>query len=166
MKLAGMAMACVVWGLLAGCEERVTKEQSDRKLDAELVRTLNNVGLENAIIAQHALYPYHFVPNSGTLNQLGERDLAVLARHFRRYPGELTVRQGEASDAMYEARLAQVVSKLAQAQVTAELMTISDGMPGGTGMSSERTVMILTDESEKRAKRSRQTVPESGRITQ
>jgi len=143
MKVADVVAICVVCSLVGGCEERMSKQDAGRKVDAELVNALNNIGMENAIVAQHTLYPYHFGSNSETLNGLGERDLAVLATYFQKHPGELSVRQGDVSDPMYEARVAHVVEKLKQAGVKIDRVSISDGMPGGTGMTSERTVMIL-----------------------
>jgi len=166
MKLTDVATLCVVCGLVAGCEERMSKQDAGKKVDTELVNVLNNVGIENAIVAQHTLYPYHFVSNSEKLNGLGERDLDVLARHFRDYPGELSVRRGDAPEAMYESRVAQVVERLKQAGVKTDRVSIADGMPGGTGMTSERTVMILDETSGKEPQRRRLALPDSGRIAQ
>jgi hypothetical protein len=129
--------------LASGCEEdaRVT---ANRRLDTELVRTLNNIGIENAILAQHTLYPYHFVVDGEQLNELGQRDFAVLARHFTEHPGLLNVRQGDGiAPELYKARIAYVTSRLKEAGIDPQRMSISDGMPGGSGMRSEQVVTIL-----------------------
>jgi hypothetical protein len=139
---------CLIGGLLAGCSEEQTQSESqpDKSLDRELVRTLNNVGIEDAIITQHTLYPYHFVTDGATLNELGQRDLAVLARHFREHPGTLRI-QGEGVDkSLYEARVAYVMGRLKDAGVETGRMSLSEGMPGGPGMPSERVVTILRRE--------------------
>jgi hypothetical protein len=146
MKLADVAIICVVGGLLVGCEHRVSKQDASRKLDTELVNVLNNIGLENAIVMQHTLYPYHFIQNSDQLNELGQRDLGVLAKHFQKYPGALSIRRGDAPAELYDARVAQAVEKLRQAGVKTDLVQVSDGMPGGAGMASERVIKALRPE--------------------
>lgn len=146
MKLYRIIAVCLLGGLILGCEERLKEPAEDKNLDAELVRTLNNIGVENAIIAQHTLYPYHFVSDGGQLNELGRRDLAVLARHFADHAGTLNVRRGDTPAELYEARVAQVVQTLKEMGVNTARLNLSDGMPGGTGMASERVVTVLKEE--------------------
>jgi hypothetical protein len=121
-----------------GEEERSGAEP--KNLDVRLVNTVNNIQVENAIVTQHTLYPYHFVTDGAGLNDLGQRDLMVLARHYKEQPGALNVRQGPASATLYGARVAQVQKRLKEAGVDVGRMTISDGMPGGPGMPSEAIV--------------------------
>ena len=90
---------CLVCGLLGGCEEEQADGTPTRTFDVELVNTLNNIEVENAIITQHTLYPYHFVTDGEELNELGQRDLMVLARHFKEHPGVLNIRQGDGTPA-------------------------------------------------------------------
>lgn len=143
MRLCWTFAVCLLCGLLLGCQESASENGPDKNIDAELVRTLNNIGLENAIITQHTIYPYHFVTDGEQLNELGRRDLAVLARHFTENAGVLNVRRGEEPAALYEARVNHVIQNLKQAGVDTGRLQVSDGMPGGTGMSSERVVTIL-----------------------
>jgi len=143
MRTSGAVAICLMCGLMSGCQEDA-RTAADKRLDNELVRTLNNIGVENAIITQHTLYPYHFVVDGERLNELGQRDFAVLARHFSEHPGLLNVRQGEGiSGELYQARVAQVVSRLKEAGVEPGRVSISDGEPGGPGIRSERVVTIL-----------------------
>lgn len=143
MKRYGILVACLVCGLIVGCEENRYDSRGGRNLDAELVNTLNNIGVENAIITQHTLYPYHFDADGPELNGLGERDLSVLARHFTDKSGTLNVRRGDTPVGLYEARVTNVIEKLKTAGVDTSRLSISDSMPGGTGMPSERVVTIL-----------------------
>ena len=94
MRSLWAVVICVACVLMVGCEDQAEK-QSKKNLDVELVNTLNNIGVENAIITQHTLYPYHFGVDAGELNELGQRDLMVLARHFKDHPGILNIRRGE-----------------------------------------------------------------------
>lgn len=143
MRASGVVAICLVVGMMGGCKEDA-RTAGNKRLDTELVRTLNNIGVENAILAQHTLYPYHFVADGAALNELGQRDFAVLARHFAEYPGLLNIRQGDGVSAeMYKARVAYVTSRLKQAGVESGRVNVSDGMPGGPGIRSEKVVTIL-----------------------
>jgi hypothetical protein len=108
-----------------------------------LIRSFHDVAWQNAIISQHTLFPYHFVDNGAELNELGRRDLAVLASHFKENPGRLNVRHDHVPDQLYEARVDLVVDRLKQAGIEIERLSVSDGMTGGSGMASERVLILL-----------------------
>ncbi len=152
MRFGRVLGICVTCCLVAGCEEYSRNEyvakEPRKDLDIELVKALNNIGLENAVVAQHTLYPYHFVANGDGLNDLGRRDLGVLASHFKEHPGPLTIRQGDTPAELYERRVAYVSGHLKQAGVEVSRVALSDGMPGGTGMPSSRVVIIIKEETE------------------
>jgi hypothetical protein len=146
MRLCYIMAIGLTLGALTGCNEPQAVNREEGNLDIELVKTLNNIGVENALIAQHTIYPYHFVADAGELNELGQHDLAVLANHFREHPGTLNVERGNETDTLYEARMAHVLAKLKAAGVETDHMTVSEGMPGGSGMASERLIPILKSE--------------------
>jgi hypothetical protein len=165
MKLCStlvMGLACL-W--MVGCESEQKPAQDTRNLDVELVNTINNVGVENAIITQHTLYPYHFVVDGEKLNDLGLRDFAVLAKHFTEHPGVLNIRRAETSTELYEARVAYVMNKLKEAGVETNRVSVSDGMPGGTGMPAERVVTILQREPTRTSPSMRSGTTTTGMIT-
>ena len=95
--------------------------------------------------SQHTLFPYHFVKNGAELNELGQRDLSVLTKHFMKHPGKLNIRRNDCSMDIYKARANFVLEKLKEAGIDGEQIRISDGMPGGSGMPSERVLIILQD---------------------
>ena len=163
MRWYGVLAICLICSLGVGCQENLNESQGDRNLDVELVNTLNNLGVENAVVAQHTLYPYHFAANGEELNELGQRDLSVLARHFTKHEGTLNVRRGETAPELYEARLTYVIEQLKEAGVDTGRMVIADGMPGGDGMPSERVVTIMEKSVE--AGDSAQTTSYSGTLT-
>lgn len=144
MKRLGVAVVCLSLVLLAGCEESQRSYAGGQDLDQELVKTLNNAGVEAAIIREHTLYPYHFVSDGKELNELGERDFSVLAEHLQQYAGALNVRRGETRADLYEARVAHILEKLNEAGIETGRINVKDGMPGGTGMPSERVVDIMS----------------------
>lgn len=143
MRICHILVICLALDLLTGCSEQQAANRDNRSLDVELVKTLNNVGIENAIITQRTLFPYHFVANAGELNELGERDLAVLAGHFAQHPGILNVQRGDVPGDLYEKRIAQVLDRMQAAGVEMSRMSVSDDMPGGSGMTSNRVVTIV-----------------------
>lgn len=163
MRLYCAVAVCLMCGVLAGCSEQQTADRQDANLDAELVKTVNNIGVENAIIAQHTLYPYHFTANAEELNELGQRDLVVLARHFARHPGVLNIHRGDVPDDLYNKRIAHVLSGLQAAGVEMGRMQISEGMPGGSGMLSEQVVTILERRPEGRITSASSTTGTSSR---
>jgi hypothetical protein len=140
MRAWGIGVICLACVLLIGCEEQQAAKESEKNIDVELVNTINNIQVENALITQHTLYPYDFVTDGAALNDLGQRDLAVLARHYKENPGVLNVRQGKTTNALYAARVAQVKTALKEAGVNLDRMTISDGLPGGPGMRTEEMI--------------------------
>lgn len=127
--------------LLTACQEHPSPYASD--LDSRLVKEIESPEITGAIITEHTLYPYHFVADSPTLNELGERDMQVLAVHFRGKSGDLNVRRGCASKELYNARIAGVLEQLRRNGVVVSRIKVADGLPGGEGMTSERVVKIL-----------------------
>jgi hypothetical protein len=139
--------ACVLLGAVAllGCKQD-QKAAEDRVTDAFFVRSVQDTAMKNAIIAQHTLFPYHFVPNGDDLNDLGKVDFNVLANHLREHPGELNVRRGDVTKELYEARVKRVRDRLEAYGIPAASIAIADGLPGGPGMASENVIRILKEE--------------------
>ena len=142
-----MVLLCI---LIVGCEESMEKSQDRHTINSQLVNSYNDIAMENAIISQHTLFPYHFVNNSAELNELGQRDLAVLTGHFIKHAGHLNIRQHNIPANLYEARVNLVLDRLREAGLDMDRMSISDSMPGGSNMASER-VLIILEEVEKGA---------------
>lgn len=140
-----LALACI---LAFGCQETAKEEPNKELLNNRLVNIYNDIALENAIIAQHTLYPYHFVKNGAELNDLGKRDLSVLINHFIHQTGHLNIRRLDISDSLYEARIEYVRKMLLDAGIGTDRISISDDMPGGSGMASENILVILSQEDD------------------
>ena len=125
--------------------------QAQRDVDQRLVSWYGDAAINNALISQRSLFPYHFVDQAADLNSLGQRDLAVLAAHLKDYPGVLNLRRGGAPDALYQARLATVRKALVDAGIDQTRIEIGEGMAGGDGMASEQVLRILKQEEKKAA---------------
>jgi hypothetical protein len=143
MKLSTMIMTVLFCILTIGCQEEVQKNSDDHLINSQLVRSYNDIAMQNAIISQHTLFPYHFVENGAELNELGQRDLAALTSHFIKYPGHLNIRRHNTAADLYEARVNVVHKRLLDAGIDMGRISISDDMPGGAGITSERVLIIL-----------------------
>ncbi len=113
---------------------------------------LRQASLRRAILGQRALYAYHFEIDSAELNELGERDLDLLAEHYLTNPGELRMARSGASSDLYSRRVATVLDELAALGVEIDRMNVVDGMALGGGAWSERVLTAasrrgLSDES-------------------
>jgi hypothetical protein len=141
-----MSFVCVV--VLCGCQEKQQAEPTvdTSQVNRKIVDTYSDLAIQNAIIAQHTLYPYHFINNSAQLNGLGERDLSVLVQHFHDNPGQLVLQQGGTESLLYQSRAQTVYEKLLQGGIPDEKIRITDGMPGGNGMASNSMIEILETE--------------------
>jgi hypothetical protein len=150
--------------LMSGCGGKTQYEHVDKsEINAELINTYNDISMENAIISQHTLYPYQFIKNGSQLNELGKRDLSILAAHFKDYPGQLNIRRGNDKEDLYQARISHVVEQLAQAGVDTERISVLDEMAGGKGMSSGQVINILkSDEKARSSIRSKSPKVDSG----
>ena len=140
-----LALACI---LTIGCQENVKEDPNKKLLNSQLINTYNDIALENAIVSQHTLYPYHFVKNGADLNELGKRDLSVLINHFIHQAGHLNIRRHDISVELYEARIESVQKKLQEAGIMIDRISISDDMPGGSGLASESILVILSEEDD------------------
>jgi len=125
--------------LVSACNKPTSPPERDVNIAES--KWLNDAAIQNAIIAQHTLYPYHFITYSASLNELGEHDFGVLIEHYKDHPGPLNVRRGDASLELQEARVRFVTDKLLKAGI--DLGPIEDGAPGGEGMLSDHVLTVL-----------------------
>ncbi|MHC4759164.1 MAG: rhodanese-like domain-containing protein [Planctomycetota bacterium] len=130
---------------VASCDEMETAQQgpTESEVNNRLIHAYNNMAIEAAVISQHTLYPYHFIQNSKELNDLGFRDFGVLAGHFLENPGTLNIRHDQSvSDDLYGRRVEYISDMLEESGVDSDRIAIEDGMPGGSGVTSERLLFI------------------------
>jgi hypothetical protein len=145
-----LLMLCSMSTLLtAGCTNHygMMPIQDDRgAYNAWTIETAFDSSARSAIITQRTLYPYHFVPDSPDLNELGRHDVEILAARLARRGGELSIRQGEEPDGLYEARMATVMMELSAAGVDPAAIRLGDEFPRGEGMRADQIIHILKQE--------------------
>jgi outer membrane protein OmpA-like peptidoglycan-associated protein len=100
-RLVGIGQLCAVIAV-AGCStvgnEYVYQNPAEqRDMHAAMVEDYYAEQATNGVIRQKTVYPYHFRGDSPALNELGERDLTILAQHYKEnvlpYIGETEVLQ-------------------------------------------------------------------------
>ena len=126
--------------LAVGCQSPISAPDDERALNQSLVRLSHTLSVEQGVIAQKTLFPYHFVDGTASLTAIGERDLDILATHFQDRSGQMSVRRGTAANTLYQGRVATVQQWLRDAGVDA---TISDDLPGGEGAPSDQVILAL-----------------------
>jgi hypothetical protein len=139
-------LALIALSGLTGCAREgglMRVDDQRQPINRWTIETTDDESVANAVIAQHTLYPYHFVANGSDLNELGERDVKILARHLSRYPGEVNLRRGSEDQGLYDARVQGVSSMLVAMGVAKGGIRLVDKVPGGDGVSSERALEIL-----------------------
>ena len=149
MKLKEIfAVSVVCMTVFCGCQEQQadTNTLDESEVNRKIVDTYSDLAIQNAIIAQHTLYPYHFVNNGAQLNGLGQRDLSVLVQHFQDNPGQLILQQGGTESLLYQSRAQTVHKQLLQGGIPDGKIRITDGMPGGNGIASNSIIEILETE--------------------
>ncbi len=133
--------------LAVGCESgNLNPDYGNHETDTWLVKSYNDIAIENAIIRQHTILPYHFIHNSDELNELGSRDLAILAAHYSKHPGRLNVRKGSVSPELYESRVRTVLNQMSKSGVKTQKIDVTDGLPGGEGLASHEVTFMMTQE--------------------
>ncbi len=128
------------------CHSTQEHKEARRPFNTWAVGSIRDSAINQAIITQGTLFPYHFDPHAGTLNELGLHDLGVLAEYHKEHPGNLNLPRGRTSDDLYEKRVATVATILTKSGVRKDRITIVNALPGGEGMPSERVVVILENE--------------------
>ena len=145
--LAFLSLLPVVFAA-AACQETDPDDERQRLSNTWMMDTLRGESIDSAILAQQTLYPYHFRPDGKELNDLGRSDLRVLADHYRRTPGVLNMPRRQTPEALYAARVEEVLALLDSAGVDVALMSVEDGMAGGDGSDAARVQTVLERDRE------------------
>jgi hypothetical protein len=155
MRFRRPLAACAVLLCMVGCESNKSAQRdpdlqpkgvisdAHRPINEALVRGYQLEQADNAIITQHTLYPYHFVAHSVELNDLGNREVHVLAKHYRNNPGPVNLNRSDESDGLYEGRIKTVLDTMAKYGVESGRITVKEGLPGGDGLSSNQVVLVV-----------------------
>ncbi len=145
---------CVFAGLLSqGCQGKAQKETAPTVLQHDMLTQIdrwavtvpNDQAVEGAVITQRVLYDYHFSTGTDRLTKTGHRDLEILIRHYRGQDWQLNMKPGNAGPDLYKNRIKVVESVLLSSGMSLEMVSIIDGLPGGTGVSSDNARRIRQD---------------------
>jgi len=128
---------------LGGCKHSESARTQRVGMNSWAVEQYHDDAIRNGVVAQHTLYNHHFYPNAVELNELGRRDLRILADHYRDNPGRLNLRRGVEEETLYDARVAYVTEALRIRGVDPERIDVQNAISGGSGMASSDVVVIL-----------------------
>lgn len=146
MKLVLPVLALIA-ATLSGCAQSeyaldphmASAYRDQREFDVFAIESVQEAAMKNAILEQHALFPYHFVPGSATLTEVGQRDLSFLTDNYKTNPGPLALIKGDTPDELYSLRKNAVATALQQAGLAS--IAITDGPVGGRGMTGQAAVI-------------------------
>jgi hypothetical protein len=82
-SLKCMTALALIVGYCTGCTYPGVNAPDRSATNTAIVYGRYDTQTENAVISQRTLYPYHFSPDSPKLAKIGDRDLGILARHFK-----------------------------------------------------------------------------------
>jgi hypothetical protein len=137
MKLVQrIALAGIAAWVAAACAAR--PHDPDHSTDNMWVgEKMSDEAAERAVVAQSTLFPHHFLTGSARLTPLGERDLSILADALIERPGSIAVRRGGVDEVLFAERIASVRQGLLDRGLDPEGFELTDGLSGGSGISSE-----------------------------
>jgi hypothetical protein len=107
---------------------------------------IQQASLDRAIVAERTLYPFHFATGTSELNDLGKRDLRVLAKHVARHGGAVHLHRGSTTDEVYAARAQAVEAALEAEGVAPEQASVVDEAPQGPGIPAHRAASDVARE--------------------
>lgn len=131
-----IAVAAGTLALTACSSQQATSKpwtEADRaQANAWAVREFETKQRDAAIIRQSLIRPDHFVDGTATLNPRGQRELAVLSRHFVEHSaGRLTIDRQFTPDGLYGQRVDAVTAVLTSAGVNTDAITFDTGTWSG-----------------------------------
>lgn len=145
MRRSTLVLMGAVAATVAGCVPKTVTLQEKADTNAMLIGYHQIEAEEAAVIRQATLFPYHFQRASASLNDLGRRDLMILARHWRDAPGDapesIKVQRGDAGENLYRARVREVRSMFASIGIS-EGTILENGLPGGDGATAGRVLNV------------------------
>lgn len=92
MKRYIIVLVTIQAATMAGCSAtRITgygtpvvqNSEERRSANVVMIRWLYDESVKNGIVRQKTLFPYHFVPDTPLLTEIGEHDLSILATHYK-----------------------------------------------------------------------------------
>jgi hypothetical protein len=135
---------------VCGCNSHPANQPADpESMDTSannrlMIKMAISENIYNGIAAERTVYPKDFVASGASLNELGMRRVETLAEVWRDgASGEISILRGDASDQLYDARLAAVRQQLADAGIDPARVSVTKADHVNTpGDSSDKAVLI------------------------
>lgn len=145
MNWTRVLVALMLTAIVVGCDNKDPYvDENARLMDQVMVDVNRTQPIDQAVIVQHTLYPYHFFEGKDVLNDVGCRDLRLIADYYRESGVPLNVQRGGVSQELYDARVRSVAKFIADCGIADNRIQIVEGRPGGAGMASMWVVKIMS----------------------
>jgi hypothetical protein len=119
--------------------------EQQRTFDIGTITSLQDAAVNNAIFEEPVIYPYHFVPGSDDLTELGQQYVAVLADHYKSSKGQFVIARADTPEALYTRRRDVVMAAMRQAGVAADHVTVAETFTDGGGITGQSIVEARHD---------------------
>ena len=145
-------MAALVLAL--GCQSKPKEEPASVYVpsEAEINKWTVDASLEqqvrNGAAKGRTIYPHHFVIGDAALTLVGQRHFNALLPRSDVDQARISVPRGDASDALYQARLAELRRRFIDAGYDEQRFALVDALPGGDGISSDRVILLAAQEAQ------------------
>lgn len=146
---------------LTGCATGAGNEASGHRLTPDqleeanilLATELMDASATAGTVKSHTLFPYHFVESTAVLNELGEREMRILAAHYREHGGPLNLRRDSGAPTLHEERINAMLAFLHKEGVDTSRVRLTETTMGGPG--------VMSVEAIERMERARESAPET-----
>jgi hypothetical protein len=143
---------------MSGCSSKPKEAEAtqltvppEREENVAMIRGVFEQQSREGSVISRTIYPHHFQHHAADLTIIGKRRLDAMAAHAPGMPIEIQVPRGDASDALYEKRLAVLRSRLVLDGIDPQLVTFADDkLPAGDGVASDHVNMLAVEERNSR----------------
>jgi hypothetical protein len=144
-RLAGGAISVSILLALSGCQkppERLNAPPQGPFVNPTQMQEHYVNMTDNAMLADMAVAPVHFIPHSSELNSLGARRLKRYSEILRIYGGTLRYEPGERDIDLREERPGEIKRFLVSCGLDDTQFAVTSALPGGRGMNAGVAIEI------------------------
>jgi len=146
----------LMWALVLGlgCQSKPKEEPatvyvpSEGEINKWTVDTSFEHQVRNGAARGRTIYPHHFVIGDAALTLVGQRHFNALLPRSDVDQARISVPRGDASDALYQARLDGLRRRFIEAGYDEQRFALVDALPGGDGISSDRVILLAAQEAQ------------------
>jgi hypothetical protein len=153
-SIGGAPLLATAMVLAAGCQSKPKvgpasiHVPSEAEVNAHTLDSSFTQQMRNGAAVGRTIYPHHFVVGDAALTLVGQRHFNALLPRSDIDQVRVSVPRGDASDALYQARLDGLRRRFIEAGYDEERFALVDALPGGDGISSDRVLLLAAKEEQ------------------